>query len=111
MSLALLFFNSIICPIPISIATSALLTLFIKKYTTSLRGIISKKIVPIVKIQKNIKMRNKILEKMEVKPSIGELKMLRLFITQIKIPTRMIAKNFKPAKVNVIEWRSAIVNK
>ena len=48
---------------------------------------------------------------MEVNPSIVELTLLRLFITQIKIPTRSIAKNFKPAKVNVIEWRSVIVKK
>ncbi|MBA7554061.1 hypothetical protein ES705_46673 [subsurface metagenome] len=68
-------------------------------------GNISKKIVPIEKMQINIKIRSSIKEKM------GEDIVPKLFMIQIKIPTRTSAKNFKPANVKTIECRSVIVNK
>jgi hypothetical protein len=74
-----------------------------KKYTNSLRGIMSKKIVPIAKKQKNIKIRSKTKEKVAGKPIIGDVKMLKLFNIQMKKPTRISAKNFNPARVRITE--------
>jgi hypothetical protein len=67
--------------------------------------------VPAEKTHTKIKARSNTKEKMVENPCIGELIILKLFMIQINIPTRIKAKNFMPAMVKIIECRSAIVNK